>query len=157
MFDSARGTVPNPYGAWCLESMDSHGGWIASAPDLVRFAAALGQPGKVLTNQSLKTLWARPAYDDPKGAAYYAFGWMVRPAGQSANTWHNGSLPGTSTLLVRRHDGFVWAVLFNSREGDPAGKIDGLIHAAVDAVKEWPEGEPLFTAGPAAPPASGAR
>ena len=39
--------VPLPYGAWCLEAMDSHGGWIASAEDLVRFAAAFDDPEKV--------------------------------------------------------------------------------------------------------------
>jgi N-acyl-D-amino-acid deacylase len=144
VFDSGPQEAPNPYGSWCLESMDAHGGWIASAPDLVRFATGLGQPGKVLREESLRMLWARPAYVAPKAAAFYACGWMVRPVGKGANTWHNGSLPGTSTLLVRRHDGFVWAVLFNSREGNPAGKIDGRIHEAVDAVREWPEGEALF-------------
>lgn len=144
VFGAPGMTVANPYGAWCLESMDAHGGWIASAPDLVRFACAIGEPGRVLSQPSLDQLWARPKYVDPKAAAYYAFGWMVRPVGQSMNTWHNGSLPGTSTLLVRRHDGMVWAVLFNSRKGDPAGKIDGLVHRAVDEVKEWPEGEALF-------------
>src|SRR6185437_14730175 len=30
-----------PYGGFCLEAMDAHGGWIASAVDLARFAAAL--------------------------------------------------------------------------------------------------------------------
>jgi CubicO group peptidase (beta-lactamase class C family) len=144
VFDGGPQEAPNPYGSWCLESMDAHGGWIASAPDLVRFATGLGQPGKVLREESLRMLWARPAYVAPKAAAFYACGWMVRPVGKGANTWHNGSLPGTSTLLVRRHDGFVWAVLFNSREGNPAGKIDGRIHEAVDAVREWPEGEALF-------------
>src|SRR5439155_24485378 len=33
--------VPWPYGVFCLESMDAHGGWIASAIDLARFAATL--------------------------------------------------------------------------------------------------------------------
>src|SRR6185295_18883724 len=32
--------VPTPYGAWSLEAMDAHGGWIGSAVDLVRFASA---------------------------------------------------------------------------------------------------------------------
>jgi len=30
----------SPYGSFNLENMDSHGGWIASAPELVRFAAS---------------------------------------------------------------------------------------------------------------------
>ena len=33
--------VPQPYGSACIEAMDSHGGWIASAVDLARFATAL--------------------------------------------------------------------------------------------------------------------
>ena len=37
-------TVPSPYGAWNLEAMDSHGGWIASAIDLAKFAAAFDDP-----------------------------------------------------------------------------------------------------------------
>jgi N-acyl-D-amino-acid deacylase len=138
VFDRDGAPVPSPYGAWCLETMDAHGGWIASAPDLVRFACALGEPGRVLNAESLAELWARPEFV-PKGAdGWYGLGWFVRPAGGGINAWHTGSLPGTSTLLVRRHDGFTWAVLFNSRAGNPANAIDPLIHRAVDAVKEWP-------------------
>jgi hypothetical protein len=59
-------------------------------------------------------------------------------------------------LLVRRHDGFVWAVLFNDRDGnpDPADEIDPLIHQAVGSIKLWPEAEPLFAPDPAVPPAA---
>ena len=142
--------VPWPYGAWCLESMDSHGAWIASAEDLVRFAAAFNHPKKckILNEYSIETMFTRPpgaAGKDKKGKpadAYYACGWMVRPVGESiANTWHNGSLDGTSTLLVRRWDNLTWAVLFNSRQakgGEPAGLIDPLVHGAADEVKHWP-------------------
>jgi N-acyl-D-amino-acid deacylase len=144
--------VPLPYGAWCLESMDAHGGWLASAPDLVRFAAAFDHPQrcKILKPKSIETLFARPpgaAGHKPNGKprdAYYACGWMVRPVGDrgGANTWHAGSLDGTSTLLVRRHDGLTWAVLFNSRNSvkkvEPADAIDPLLHEAADAVKNWP-------------------
>lgn len=97
-------------------------------------------------------MFARPAgaaghdADGQPLAACYGCGWSVRPTGDGrANHWHTGSLDGTSTLLVRRSDGFVWAVLFNSRSGkdgaDPAGTIDPLVHRAVDRVKEWPEGK----------------
>jgi N-acyl-D-amino-acid deacylase len=145
--------VPQPYGAWYLEAMDAHGGWIASAPDLVKFAAAFDTPEscRLLKMQSITQMFARPpgpAGHDPDGkpkAAYYACGWMVRPVGNAgqANTWHTGQLAGTSTLLVRRHDGLDWAVLFNT-DADPAGQslaaaIDPLLHRAADAVKQWPE------------------
>src|SRR5262249_9689546 len=36
--------VPLPYGAWSIETMDSHGGWIGSAVDLVCFASAFDDP-----------------------------------------------------------------------------------------------------------------
>jgi CubicO group peptidase (beta-lactamase class C family) len=145
--------VPLPYGGFYLEAMDSHGGWVASAPDLVRFAAAFDVPARcpVLSTREIATMFARPAgaagfdKDGKPKDAYYACGWMVRPVGRSgrANTWHAGSLDGTATLLVRRHDGLDWAVLFNTRH-DPAGgsltdKIDGALHGAADAVRSWPE------------------
>ena len=38
--------VAVPYGGFYLEAMDSHGGWIASAADLVRFAAAFNVPDR---------------------------------------------------------------------------------------------------------------
>lgn len=144
--------VPLPYGAWCLESMDSHGGWLASAPDLVRFISAFDDPHrcKILKAHSIDILFARPPgaagknADGKLRAAYYACGFMVRPIGKTgqANIWHGGSLDGTSTLLVRRHDGLAWAVLFNSRvsakKTEPAAAIDPLLHQAADAVKNWP-------------------
>ena len=53
------------------------------------------------------------------------------------NTWHTGGLPGTSTLMVRRHDGLVWVALFNERLRDE--KLDPGLHRAADSVKEWPK------------------
>ena len=32
--------MPISYGVWRQETLDAHGGWIASAPDLAKFAAA---------------------------------------------------------------------------------------------------------------------
>jgi hypothetical protein len=136
------------------EAMDSHGGWLASAVDLVRLASAFDRPEtcRILKADNVRTMFARPegaAGHEPDGkpkAAYYGCGWMVRPVGAAgkANTWHAGGLDGTSTLLVRRHDGLAWAVLFNTQRGtlkdkDLAAAIDPLVHQAVDAVRRWPE------------------
>ena len=144
------------YGGFNLEAMDAHGGWLSSAIDLVRFAAALDAPqGRpLLTPASAQALYARPApplwtdADGKPSAMYYGSGWLVRPVGDEArghkNIWHNGSLPGTSTWLIRRWDGLTWAALFNQRsEGDmpPDGEIDGTLHQAADAVKAWPDGD----------------
>jgi len=76
---------------------------------------------------------------------YYGAGWEVRHvnARGGINTWHNGLLDGTSSLLVRRHDGLAWAVLFNASH-DPDRKvlasiIDPLVHKAADQVRHWPD------------------
>jgi N-acyl-D-amino-acid deacylase len=163
--------VPLPYGTWNLEAMDSHGGWIASAVDLVRFAAAFDDPTHcpILKPASIAEMFARPtggagfdAKEKPK-AVYYGLGWFVRtkvgaeaakdistPGDQSTQwhtgaQWHTGSLDGTSTILVRRHDGLCWAVLFNTRnstpEKAPARLVDPLMHKAANAIQKWPEGD----------------
>ncbi len=140
-----------PYNGFCLEAMDSHGGWLASAVELARFAAALDDPAHVVwlapeARQLLREPPAPPVSREADGSlksAFYGCGWQVRPVGQDgrANYWHNGSLPGTFTLLVRRYDGLGWAVLFNQRSSDsklPDLAIDGALHEAADAVAEWP-------------------
>jgi CubicO group peptidase (beta-lactamase class C family) len=131
--------VDSPYGAWCLEVMDSHGGWLASAIDLVRFASAFDDPHacKILSAQGIQQMFARPALE-PHADFYGACGWYVRDLGGNLhNAWHTGALPGTSTLLVRRHDGLNWAILFNTRstknEEYLASEIDPLMHKAVNS------------------------
>lgn len=138
VFESLKSKeVPWPYGGFCLEAMDAHGGWLASAPDLVRFATSID---RVLDAKSRALMVERPA-TLPVAPAYYACGWMVRPVGPGKrNVWHNGSLPGTSTLLVMRHDGLVWAALFNDRSRGE-GKMDPALHKAADAVTDWPSGD----------------
>jgi len=156
VFDPGGAKVPTAYGGFHLEAMDSHGGWIATATDLVRFAAALDSPAqsRLLRPESFATLYAPPAAPVSReangalAARYYACGWSVRPVGTDgrANYWHTGSLPGTATLLVRRHDGLSWAACFNQRSEDPKlpdSAIDPALHRAADRVKTWPEGAAL--------------
>jgi CubicO group peptidase (beta-lactamase class C family) len=138
--------VSNCYGGWNLEAMDSHGGWLASASDLIRFASALDFPdgNTPLTPAIASLLTERPLPPvglDANGRpapVYYGCGWEVRPVGKTgkANIWHNGSLPGTNTWLIRRWDGLAWAALFNQRDtgkGLSDGEIDRNLHGAADA------------------------
>lgn len=143
--------VPTPYGVWYLEGLDSVGGWIASAPDLVRFGSALSRPQqcKVLKPETIALLSERPAppvglKKGKTGPAYYGLGWNIRVEEPGKpNASHAGAFAGTSTLLVRRHDGLCWAVLFNTWH-DQRGRvlstqIDPLLHKASDSVERWPE------------------
>lgn len=142
---------PFPYGAWHLEAMDSHGGWIASAIDLAKIAAALDDSSNspLITSTSWSRMHARPpglAGHDAEGKpkeSYYTLGWLSRDVenGQ-VNYWHTGSLDGTATILIRRNDGRNLVALLNSRASPSAehlGRaIDKLLHRAANAVETWP-------------------
>ena len=149
VFNDSGSDVPYPYGGWNLENMDSHGGWLASAVDLVRFAASFDDPEAcpILNPASITTMFGLPENIAPwnytPGDWYYGCGWAVRDwGGGERNTWHDGSLDGAHSLLVRRgYDRTNWCVLFNQRD-DPSGlaysDIDDWLHAAADAVTTWP-------------------
>jgi CubicO group peptidase (beta-lactamase class C family) len=144
VFDNSGKKVAYPYGAFNLENMDSHGGWLATAMDLTRFAGVYDGGTTVLTSASIKQAFAKPETGVNDDGWYYGCGWQVRPVTGGTNTWHNGSLAGTYTLLVRRYDGLTWAVLFDQRqEGDAPdyGAIDSALHKAANAVKTWPTGD----------------
>jgi N-acyl-D-amino-acid deacylase len=127
------------------EVLDAHGGWIAEASDLARFAAAFSdaEHSPILKPESVARMWQRPV--GATGPVWYGCGWSVRQVGESGqNAWHSGLLSGgSSSLFVRRHDGYTWAVLFNtdrSKKTDAvlSGLIDPLIHGAVNQVESWP-------------------
>jgi hypothetical protein len=102
--------------------MDSHGGWIGSSSDMVMFldhvGGAAGIPS-LLKPATIKVM-TTPAAAYPPGPARYARGWMVNDAG---NWWHSGSLPGSTTIMVRTATGFCWAALMNTRT-QPSNEID---------------------------------
>lgn len=152
VFPNSESKVLPPYGGFHLEAMDSHGGWIGSAIDLARFAAALDDPQRspLLKPASFATMYAPPpppAWRKADGSpenAYYGCGWMIRPVGHPgrANYWHSGSLPGTNTLLMRLASGLSIIALFNLRSEDKNlsdTAIDPALHRAAARVAVWPE------------------
>lgn len=173
---AARGAVgelvDEPYGGWDQRGLDAHGGWVASAPELLRFARLFRRAAAetVLEPAWLERAFAEPETlpADPERELWYAAGWSVRrlPGGR-VHAWHLGALPGTSALLVLRADGLAWCALFNGladREGRMlAEALDPLLHRAAAEVQAWPEfdlfevatggrGAPSGGEPPAAPP-----
>ena len=143
--------VPHPYGAWNLEAMDSHGGWLASATDLAKFAAAFDNPATcpILSEESIKLMHQRPpgiaghTHDGSEKAVYYSFGWSNRVVRDGKlNHWHTGSLPGTASILIRRHDGKNFVALMNSRVSPVSEHLgrdmDQLLHQMANQVETWP-------------------
>jgi N-acyl-D-amino-acid deacylase len=151
IFQSNLGeSVASPYGAWHLESMDAHGGWVASAADLAKFGAAFDAPEScpILSPSTIAMMFDRskPTTETENGRSY-SLGWMnVKLANGKVNHWHTGSLPGTSSTLIRRNDGLTLVALCNTRESaasEPNNKlakeIDSMLHRAANAIQQWPD------------------
>jgi CubicO group peptidase (beta-lactamase class C family) len=122
----------DPYGM-NVTRMDSHGGWIARPADLVQFAMNVDgfSASSILKPDTIRTMTTASSAN-----AGYAKGWAVNKAG---NWWHSGSLPGTSTIMVRTRSGFCWAAFINTSRPDSAldDDLDKLIWTMAAQVRGW--------------------
>ena len=108
-----------------ITRMDSHGGWIASAEDLVRFAIHVNgfpQEPDILQPDTIRAMSTGSAANPG-----YALGWAVNEAG---SWWHGGSLPGAATILLRTASGLCWAALANTRSPGLGAELDKMMWAA---------------------------
>src|SRR5277367_2324495 len=111
-----------------ITRMDSTDGWIASSTQLVQFLNHVaGAPNipSLLKPETIKAMTTpSPAY--PAGDARYARGWLVSDNG-AGSWWHNGSLPGSTSLMVRNPDGSCSAVICNTRS-QPHHEMDSALY-----------------------------
>lgn len=124
----------NPY-AIDVARMDSHGGWIATASDLVRFLTHVD--GFATAPDILRPDTIRLMTTPQRIHRGYAMGWSVN---QNHNWWHTGSLPGSTTLMVRTARGLCWAALTNGRgkgAGDYGEALDRMMWDIVRKVPAW--------------------
>ena len=117
-----------------VRRMDSHGGWLATARDLALFASHVD--GHAPERNILEPASIRQMTTPTVANKGYARGWAVNGV---PNWWHSGSLPGTTTIMVRTASGFCWAALANSREiGTNTGDaLDQMMWNLVHQVKSW--------------------
>ncbi|MBK9193958.1 MAG: serine hydrolase [Flavobacteriales bacterium] len=116
--------VPWEYGGWNLEAMDAHGGWVASARELVKLLVAVDG---FTTKPDILNAASINAMVDPCAVnSGYAAGWSVNPFN---NWWHTGSLDGTATMIARSSNQYTWAILLNKRE---IGNLSGAFWTAID-------------------------
>ncbi len=126
----------DPY-SFNLTRMDSHGGWITTATDLVKFIERVDGFNKKtnILDSSTTELMLTCSTANPK----YACGWGYS---DNLSSWgHNGGLPGTSTELGHNKAGFSWAVLTNTRpvRGDFYLNFGNLIENTInDSSMRWP-------------------
>ena len=141
--------VPESYGGLHFKAMDAHGGWVATATDLMRYASALeGFSGhrRLLRAETLQTM-TTVAPEMKAADSTYALGWVVYEDGR----WgHSGALTtGTFTYLGRRPDGVQWALLCNRLPvdvGNVSGSLGDFMKDAektllegLAEVKTWPD------------------
>ncbi|MBO0320736.1 beta-lactamase family protein [Muricauda sp. CAU 1633] len=107
----------SPYGI-NVTRMDSHGGWIASATDLLRFLVRIDRNTEV---------------EDIVNSYPMYFSYQ--------NWSHSGALPGTATLLERRNDEFGYSILTNGTSTGNWPSIPLMGQAVLDEIdsrQEWP-------------------
>jgi CubicO group peptidase (beta-lactamase class C family) len=110
-----------------INRMDSTAGWIASSTQLVQFlnhvAGAPNIPA-LLQPETVRKM-TTPVAVYPQGNVRCARGWMV--ANNGAGTWfHSGSLPGSTSLMVRNPDGSCSVAVCNTRTQPHAEMDDAL-------------------------------
>jgi CubicO group peptidase (beta-lactamase class C family) len=124
----------NPYDM-NVTRMDSHGGWLATPRDLVLFlnhVDGFKSTPKILKPETIKAMTT----PSPVNSGY-ARGWFVN---NTPNWWHDGGLPGTTTIMVRTASGFCWAALTNTRNLSESGMglaLDNMVWDMVHKVSAW--------------------
>jgi CubicO group peptidase (beta-lactamase class C family) len=119
--------------------MDANGGWLATPSALVQFLNHVGGSGSIpsiLKAATIQVMTTPSPVFPSASAAKYARGWMVG----SGNLWHNGSFPGSTTIMVRTATGMCWAALTNTRtepHDEMDGALDGMMWNMVRSVPEW--------------------
>jgi CubicO group peptidase (beta-lactamase class C family) len=114
-----------------INRMDSTDGWIASSTQLVQFlnhvAGAPGIPA-LLKPESIRQM-TTPVAAYPQGNVRCARGWMV--VNNGAGAWfHSGSLPGSTSLMIRNPDGSCSAAICNTRT-EPHAEMDDALHGMI--------------------------
>ena len=110
IFNPSGAKITASDGGFCIETMDSHGGLLTNAPDLLKFARAYSIDGRPRT--------AKNADDQ---------------------FYHTGALAGTFTVLAWRKNDVQIAVLFNHRSNDKdqQAALDQLFRVS-DGIVTWP-------------------
>ncbi|UCH14946.1 MAG: beta-lactamase family protein [Bacteroidales bacterium] len=136
-FDGSGKLAPQVYGGNNIELLSAAGGWVASAPELMKLIVAIdGFPEKpdILSDETVKlmTMASRRTRK--------LIGW--RGADGYGTWWRTGTLAGTSALIMRNKNGINWVVLMNtSTKGKSKihNEISKIMFKAVKSVEEWPD------------------
>jgi N-acyl-D-amino-acid deacylase len=130
-----EGSVQAAYGGVDMVANDSCGGWIASAIDLTRFLTALdgSRATAPLAAATMAEFTANPNIPGLDSAtSWYGLGIFAGPTPQT--WWHGGSIPGSTSQMVRDVSGYSWAGFVDSQTSDPGGIFNDLNQAMIRAL-----------------------
>lgn len=134
--DGSGEKVPIYYGGNNIELLGPAGGWVASAPELIKFMTAIdGFPDQpdILKKETLEQM------TDPNLSGRGLFGW--RGSNRYGTWWRTGYLTGSSALIVRQQDGINWVVMMNTstyKHSRIHRYVSGMMFGVVNRVQEWP-------------------
>jgi CubicO group peptidase (beta-lactamase class C family) len=136
-FDGSGKSVLVPYGGNNIEVLGPAGGWVASAPELIKLIAAVdGYKNKpdLLNYETISKMI------DAQKTSKSTIGW--RGTDGYGTWWRTGTLSGTSALVVRQKNGINWVVLLNTSTKNKS-KIHNILSKTmfelVRKVPKWPE------------------
>jgi len=135
--DGSGEHVPIYYGGNNIELLGAAGGWVSSAPELIKFLTAVdgfsAQPD-ILKEETIQMM------TDPIIAGSGLYGW--RGNDKRGTWWRTGYFYGSTALMVRQRDGMNWVILLNTstyKQSRIQSYVSGMMFSAVNRVNEWPE------------------
>ena len=135
-FDGSGEQVPIYYGGNNMELLGPAGGWVASAPELIKFLTAVdgfSEQPDILRPLTILQM------SNPDAAGSGLFGW--RGSDNYGTWWRTGYLTGSSALMVRQQDGLNWVVMMNTstyKHSRIHRYVSGMMFRAVNQVDDWP-------------------
>jgi CubicO group peptidase (beta-lactamase class C family) len=140
----------SPYSSVKPTRFDSHGGWIATPSDLLRFLVRVdGNNNKpdIITAADHTTMTTALGIKDANGKdPQYAFGWGVSGGTQN----HNGTMSGTIAWLLRGPGDLAYAAVSNGDDDWFGPDMMALMNDITGGVSAWPAYD-LMGAAPGAP------
>lgn len=135
--DGSGKIVPNQYGGNNIELLGAAGGWLASAPELIKLITAVdGFPEQpdILKEETIDLMVNRNL------AGYGLYGWRGNDG--NGTWWRTGYLDGSTAVVVRQNNKINWVILLNTstyKKSRIQRYLSSTMFGAVNSVDLWPD------------------